>query len=397
MQNDGRVDSLDVLRGAAVLLVLFRHLPGYDGSGPVDFIQSIGWTGVDLFFVLSGFLISGLLFSEFDRTGNLDVKRFWLRRGLKIWPSYYLVYGLAMLLTIIATGNSQLLITRAPNYVFVQNYFERAVRWNHSWSIAVEEHFYLLLPLVLLVLIPAKLKNLPKILLVTCGFALAFRVFLFFLRDLGWTNFYYPTHMRIDSLSFGVLLGYLYQYKTDSFISVGRRFRPLFLIAPVLLLLAHIFPVETSPISYTIGFTVFYLVFGGLVVAARAYPEFGRSGPARLIALAGVYSYTIYLAHSVLYELPGMLTVRRMIFPYFGSSGDRVLFFGLSIILGVVISHLIERPFLRLRAKWFPSHDALLSRPLRTSALKEPLTAETAEIRRPQREELSFGESGARQ
>ena len=232
MQHDGRVESLDVLRGVAVLLVVFRHLPGNDASGLAGFIQSIGWTGVDLFFVLSGFLISGLLFSEFDKTGTLDVKRFWLRRGLKIWPSYFLVYGVAMLLTVIATGNSQLLITRAPNYVFVQNYFPYAVRWNHSWSIAVEEHFYFLLPLVLLVLIPAKLKNLPRILVSVCVFVLGFRVFLFFLRDIPWSNFYYPTHMRIDSLSFGVLLGYLYQYKTESFIRVGRRFWPIFLVGP---------------------------------------------------------------------------------------------------------------------------------------------------------------------
>ena len=280
MHHDGRVESLDVLRGVAVLLVLFRHLPGNDASAPVGFIQSIGWTGVDLFFVLSGFLISGLLFSEFDKTGTIDVKRFWLRRGLKIWPSYFLVYGVAMLLTVIVTGNSQLLITQAPNYVFVQNYLERAVRWNHSWSIAVEEHFYLLLPLVLLVLIPAKLKHLPKILLSVCLFVLGFRIFLFFLRDIPWTNFYYPTHMRIDSLSFGVLLGYLYQYKTDGFIRAGRRFWPVFLVAPSLLIFANIFPVETNAISYTIGFTVFYLVFGGLVVAARAYPEFGRYGTA---------------------------------------------------------------------------------------------------------------------
>jgi peptidoglycan/LPS O-acetylase OafA/YrhL len=264
--------------------------------------------------------------------------------------------AVAMLLTVIATGNLQLLIARAPNYVFVQNYFPYAVRWNHSWSIAVEEHFYLLLPLVLLVLIPAKRKKLPQILLSVCVFVLAFRVFLFFLRDLPWSNFYYPTHMRIDSLSFGVLLGYLYQYKTDAFIRVGRRFWPLFLAGPMLLILANIFPVETSAISYTLGFTVFYLVFGGLVVVARAYPDFGRSGPQRLLALAGVYSYTIYLAHSVLYELPGMTAVRNMMFPHFGTTGDRVLFFALSIVLGVVLSHLIERPFLRLRAKWLPSH-----------------------------------------
>lgn len=385
MQHDGRVESLDVLRGVAVLLVVFRHLPGNDASGLAGFIQSIGWTGVDLFFVLSGFWISGLLFSEFGKTGTLDVKRFWLRRGLKIWPSYYLIYGVAMLLTVIATGNSQLLITRIPNYVFVQNYFERGLRWSHSWSIAVEEHFYFLMPLVLVILIPAKLKNLPKILLSVCVFVLGFRVFLFFLRDIPWSNFYYPTHMRIDSLSFGVLLGYLYQYKTESFIRVGRRFWPIFLVGPSVLILANIYPVETNAISYTIGFTVFYLVFGGLVVAARAYPEFGRSGPQKLLALAGVYSYTIYLAHSVIYELPGMLAVRRMMYPYFGTTGDRVLFFGLSVVLGVVLSHLIERPFLRLRAKWLPSHTE------RSPVVHDTRPATLA----PQ--QLSFGEVGARQ
>lgn len=384
MNDSGRVHSLDVLRGVAVLLVLVRHLPSGKASEGLHFIHSIGWTGVDLFFVLSGFLISGLLFSEFDKTGSLDVKRFWLRRGLKIWPSYYFTYGVAMLLTVIATANPQLLITKAPNYIFIQNYLPFEVRWNHSWSIAVEEHFYLMLPILLLLLIPTKFKNLPKIILTLCVCVLVLRVVLFFLRDLPWNNFYYPTHLRIDSLSFGVLLGYLYQYKTESFIEVGRRFWPLFAVAPLVLLLANVFPVEKSAISYTIGFTIFYLMFGGLVVVARTYPEFGRSGPLKLIALAGVYSYTIYLAHSVIYELPGMAAVRRFVFPYFGETGDRVLFFGLSILLGVAISHIIERPFLRLRAKWLPSHigERSVSRDIGTPVLAPA--------------QISFGESGAR-
>ena len=395
MHHDGRVHSLDVLRGLAVLLVLFRHLPNNNASDALSVIQSIGWTGVDLFFVLSGFLISGLLFREFDLTGTLNVKRFWLRRGLKIWPSYYGVYGAAMLLTVIATNDTQLLVTQAPNYVFIQNYMDHDVRWTHSWSVAIEEHFYLILPLLLLVLIPAKLKKLPRILLFICVFVLVFRVFLFFVRDIPWTNFYYPTHMRLDSLSFGVLLGYFYQHKTDSFLKVGRRFWPLLLVAPAVLVLAYLFPVEQSAVSYTVGFTVFYLMFGGLVVVARAFPDFGSSGPQKLIALAGVYSYTIYLAHSVLYELPGMTSVRRFVFPYLGDTGDRVLFFGLSIVLGVVISHVIERPFLRLRATWLPSHDAAL-RTSAFSAVNGPSNAEKAELRRGPRR-LNFGDTGARQ
>ncbi len=75
--------SLDVLRGLAILLVLGRHNEYY------SLWQRAGWIGVDLFFVLSGFLISGLLFSEYAETGTINLGRFLLRRGLKIYPAYY--------------------------------------------------------------------------------------------------------------------------------------------------------------------------------------------------------------------------------------------------------------------------------------------------------------------
>ena len=348
-----RIHSLDFLRGLAVLLVLFRHLPNEETSGVLHFVQSIGWTGVDLFFVLSGFLISGLLFTEFNRTGKLDVKRFWLRRGLKIWPSYFLTYGLAMLATAIWTSDFSILITRIPNYVFLQNYADPAIRWTHSWSIAIEEHFYFGLPLLLLYLAAKKFRSVPGIALLVCAGVLLQRVLLFLLTDLKWANFYYPSHLRIDSLSFGVLLGYLYHYKREVFVRIGR-FWPYFIAATPLIALAYIFPLEQSAFSYTIGFTIFYLMFGGLVLAARVHPHFGSSGPQRLLSWMGIYSYTIYLAHSVVYELPGSSNMRAMIVSRFGTAGDQLAFIGASILLGVIISHLIERPFLRLRAKWLP-------------------------------------------
>jgi peptidoglycan/LPS O-acetylase OafA/YrhL len=348
-----RIHSLDFLRGLAVLLVIFRHLPNEETSGVLHFVQSIGWTGVDLFFVLSGFLISGLLFKEFDRTGTLDIKRFWLRRGLKIWPSYFLTYGVAMLATAIWTGDFGILFSRIPNYVFIQNYMDPAIRWTHSWSIAIEEHFYFALPLLLIFLARKKFNGLPGIVFVICFSVLIQRVLLALVTDLKWPNFYYPSHLRIDSLSFGVLLGYLYQYKRELFLKAGR-FSPYFIATVPVIVLAYIFPLEGSVFSYTIGFTIFYLMFGGLVVAARVHPHFGSSGPQRVLAWMGVYSYTIYLAHSVVYELPGSASLRGTIISYLGSTGDQLVFVGSSILLGVLISHLVERPFLRLRAKWLP-------------------------------------------
>src|SRR5215472_7296705 len=85
-----RNQSLDALRCIAVLLVVGFHLPYYRIWG------TLGWIGVDLFFVLSGFLISGLLFPEYTTTGAIRLRRFLIRRGLKIYPAFYLLIGMAI-------------------------------------------------------------------------------------------------------------------------------------------------------------------------------------------------------------------------------------------------------------------------------------------------------------
>src|SRR5262249_45555216 len=95
-----RLFALDGLRGSAACLGLVGHLPDrpYPSRGGAEFwvghVHRIGWIGVDLFFVLSGFLISSLLFKEFARHGDLHLGRFWARRAFKIWPSYFVAYGL---------------------------------------------------------------------------------------------------------------------------------------------------------------------------------------------------------------------------------------------------------------------------------------------------------------
>src|ERR1041384_1771753 len=100
--------SLDAIRGIAIILVLIRHVPGEPTSGIMLAMFNLGWTGVDLFFVLSGYLISNLLYKELDAFGKLNLARFWMRRGLKIWPSYFVCYG-AMIASAaafeLATGN----------------------------------------------------------------------------------------------------------------------------------------------------------------------------------------------------------------------------------------------------------------------------------------------------
>ena len=114
-----RLKSLDILRGVAILLVFVNHLePRISPAiaqlhGLAGFVfwhvKGFGWTGVDFFFVISGFLISGLLFDELDKTGRINWGRFWLRRGFKIWPSYFL-----LLLVLGLTGVTGYIDPRTP-------------------------------------------------------------------------------------------------------------------------------------------------------------------------------------------------------------------------------------------------------------------------------------------
>src|SRR5206468_3487241 len=120
-------------------------------------------------------------------------------------------------------------------------------------------------------------------------------------------------------LCFGVFLGYLKCARPGWFVKVARAWPVLLLLVPVALVFPLLHPMGQSPLIATAGFTVMYLAFGALVLLAGAYPDFGSRGPrvlvipARVLAVIGVYSYTIYLSHSVVYRLPGVAWLRGLI------------------------------------------------------------------------------------
>lgn len=139
--------ALDALRAAAVLLVICTHyaLPEWPiAHGPEIGMTHwpmfyYGWTGVDLFFVLSGLLIGTQVWREIDRTGGINVPRFLLKRGMRIWPLYFVVLAL-----LLVSGHS----VRWPDWTFLSNYVETA--YPRSWSLSTEEQFYIVVPLLLL-------------------------------------------------------------------------------------------------------------------------------------------------------------------------------------------------------------------------------------------------------
>jgi peptidoglycan/LPS O-acetylase OafA/YrhL len=360
-----RNKRLDVLRCIAVLLVVLYH-------GPVrSCLASAGWVGVDLFFVLSGFLISGLLFSEYKQRGEIIFKRFIIRRGFKIYPAFY----------ILVLGNLMIEIHRhrfssvgqyLSEIFYVQNYGEFI--FPHTWTLAVEEQFYILLPIFLLLLIRFSsnradpFRSLPLAFVVVALTCLILRIVAAFRIPLADLQFWLalrkvsaPTHERIDSLFFGVLLGYLAHFRPgflDALFGRGRNRWIFAILAAAMLLWVFLIPPQNR-FTFTIGYTMLYVGFGVVLMLclySRGIVPARLAGTLAVVgngfAFVGMYSYSIYLWHLTAPYLAWHF-VRRSL-PATQLSFDAV-YFVVSIGFGILMARLIESPFLSLRDRIFPS------------------------------------------
>ena len=368
--------ALDALRALAVLLVIGRHLRTPYALSPesptrifADLWQRGGWIGVDLFFVLSGFLVSGLLFREQQQYGKVSLGRFFLRRGLKIYPSFY-VFLLATVALRIAWGRhlepSQIL----AELFFVQNYVHGV--WNHTWSLAVEEHFYILLPLLLIVLLKRfrgrsdPFTVLPVVCATLMVALLGLRIWNAAAQPFDVATHLFPTHLRIDSLMFGVLLSYWFHYHRDRFRSLVMRHRILLTVLGVALLVPpFLVELPASPALYTIGLTGLALGSGALLATALHAPEYLTKLLAP-VARVGGYSYSIYLWHLPVlgYFMTWVEDTLGMRLPWWPRTLIGVT---ACIVFGIGISQLVEYRVLRFRDRVFPSR----SRPLEPPALRQ--------------------------
>ncbi|QDU62331.1 O-acetyltransferase OatA [Planctomycetes bacterium Pan216] len=360
-----RILELDVLRCLAILLVLGSHRAiQFESKESEPFVSHawmmVGWTGVDLFFVLSGFLVGGLIFVEINQTGRLDIPRFLLRRGLRIWPAYYF-FLLVVSLMFVVGGTS--LAGLVPSYFQVQNYFEQQRYAAHTWSLAVEEHFYLLLPIVLSAgLAKATPRTFAVVSLAIFGAAAMGRWF----STPGIPEI--RTHLRVDSLWAGVWCAYLYYRQSPFFDRIMGAWRWLLILSASMVCLAMLLPWRTMGASLNLLGTLFPLVlsiaYACMLTGALGLAKDGgvRFAPlARLTKLAarmGVYSYSIYLWHiigardtvkvlldeTILYALPPL--VRWGI--------GMAAYIALAYLVGEVTYRCIERPMLRVRDKFVP-------------------------------------------
>jgi peptidoglycan/LPS O-acetylase OafA/YrhL len=377
--GSGRNLQLDVLRGIAILLVFGRHLAlplpdGFVGGFARTWFQ-IGWLGVDLFFVLSGFLIGGLLIAELQKHDRIDVTRFLVRRGLKIYPAYlvfiaYLI--LAPTAKALARGGDWPATLAAewlqywPNLLFLQNYVGTNPA-GHTWTLAVEEHFYLMLPFALVALMATdRIRTLTSLCL------LAVPALLLALRGLSiWTGDPFAekmsaTHLRLDALLFGVGIRSVAQYFPERF-AATRRWRHWLIPAGLALWSFNLWIEPSTAFVRTIGLMGNYLGSAAFLLAVfqTHAADFGRwaryvSPLARLAAGIGFHSYAIYLWHvtamGILERELGSLVLTWAggvsSLTWLVSAGAACVG---AVLVGVVASKVVEWPVLRLRDRIFPS------------------------------------------
>lgn len=360
----GRDAWLDIMRFGAILLVLGSHLRDLP-AGMKPLLSEIvcawkrgGWVGVDLFFVLSGYLVSGLLFAEIKKNGRADVPRFLIRRGFKIYPSFYVAVLFTIAWRLIFLDSSISTSRLMGEVFFLQNYV--GMYWQHHWSLAVEEHFYLLLAMGVGV---TQLLRRPPISLDTFRFlpwawALAACICLFLRLHISLDapfeprTHLIPTHLRIDSLMAGALLGWLMHHRLP-LSRPCRKTRLLLLCAGAALFIPP-FIWDFTQVWWVLPFgALFHSAGAAMIILAGISRQRRESMPEKCLAWIGARSYNIYLWH-----MPWLIWLNPPLCRLLGIQDSWIscatLYIAGSFALGICMTAAIERPFLNIRERLFP-------------------------------------------
>jgi len=361
--------TLDGLRGLAILLVLFIHF--------FKFIP--GWLGVDLFFVLSGFLITGILIDSKNSANYYP--NFIINRVLRIFPLYFLFLFLFFIIIPLIAGktfiyhnqyyfdNQWWFWTYLQNWLFVANEgYESNRILTHFWSLAIEEQFYLVWPLFVWLLSSKKLLKFSIFIIIL---SIITRI-AYFLYGYSWlaTD---TTITRLDTLCLGAVIAILIrEHNLKLWLEKYSRliFKVSLPIVLLLLLMDHSWFRPEGPIMRTIGLTIVAIMFACLLIISLSdNPKSfaSRFFSSRFLTFFGKYSYSMYVFHFPL--LFFFVPQTKNFINRFEGSGITSFFVAgiLGIMLTVLISlltwHIIEKPILGLKKYFAPKKFVMINEP----------------------------------
>ncbi len=361
---------LDPLRFVAAFMIIVAHaFEGWRGwfgpnkillaSNGVDFnnfgtivirfISNLN-IGVDIFFLISGFLITFILIKEKDKLGYISLKKFYIRRLLRIWPLYFFLIAIAPFLVkwLESTPNPDYLST-----IFFYNNFHSITdnNWTfpfaHFWSICVEEHFYIFWPLVIAF---TPKKYLPSVFAVIIFISISFKFIVMMYLDNKWYQLYLNTLCRIDVMIIGAFMAYFHSIKNFK-LNVPFIIRML----TYLLFIGLLFFDEFNDYSTTFAALFKKYTYIGLFGFAFLLYNFNsksflRFKPNSIIHYFGKTSYGIYMYGNII-----LLIIIKKIIIHFGLYNPYyywLIIITTSIIVPIISYELLEKPFLKLKNKF---------------------------------------------
>ena len=380
----GHLPALDGLRGLAIVLVLLCHFLPYSDQPHSAmgrlffFVGRCGWCGVDLFFVLSGFLITGILFDA--KNSAHYFRNFYARRTLRIFPLYYGVLAVIFIVIPLVhpaafAGKAEQAVRHDQAWLWTycgnlrmamqQDMYAFGGGWinlNPFWSLSVEEHFYLIWPAVVFF---CSRRTLLWISVACMVVGLVVKIDLSLLPGDHFASIYVLTPSRMDALACGALLALLMRGPRAQARMVLWWARPVAVVCGILALLTISRGDANGPIISSLNYTLLALGFGGLLlwaITAPASSAVARTFTFRGLRTLGKYSYGLYVYHVTLLPLMDRLFGQRKMQRWLESHlhlGHAA--YGLSVVLFILMAatasfaaafaswHLYERHFLKLK------------------------------------------------
>ena len=358
--------ELDGLRFYAFLGVFICHTLPFDGAFYRRFHLPIPWlwgaiaksgaAGVDLFFALSAFLITSILLREREETGGISLRRFYLRRILRIWPLYFLLIAVGVVL-------AHTMAKQSLPWYYVAGYLLFVGNWVHAvfgrpesicsplWTVSIEEQFYLIWPLLMKML---RRRGMIVAAIVTFLLATVCRLG-FMLAGSSGGFIYYGSVSRCDSLALGILLALF----ADRLPRLTRRVRWLLLAGGLLGWVASSAWLNEQPgpvdIRMVLGRLIVSLAAGAILYACLH--SHSRLVRGEWVVRLGKISYGLYMLH-----LTGILIMLSLFHPVWGWQllATKALGFVMTVILALASYRWVESPFLHLKDKFA----TVLSRPV---------------------------------
>lgn len=369
---DKHVKELDGIRGIAILLVFAFHAfkrASYFTANPIlDYIAKLtsigGWVGVDIFFVLSGFLITSILLRK--KGGKDYFKNFYARRVLRIFPLYYLMLGIIIFsMPAVEPGAQAYILERLPFYLlYQQNWLMAAgdlpsIYLLVTWSLAIEEQFYLFWPFLIYFL------QKKALILATIGIILLSvfaRIIAALVSDDPTSTLfiaYYSTITRLDTLALGALIAIVFRESILWQDRLKKIALPALLVTTALALTVVLMPnreqlYNNIPIRFT-GYSVLAIMGGSLIVISLTHEKSSllrRFFRNKVLRFFGKYSYALYIIHSLILQIFLDILWDAKFRGWQAYVGYLFISFSLTIILSLLSWHVLEKQMLKLK-KYF--------------------------------------------